>query len=394
MTDDPALPREFGDALAGVSRFEVVTHVADDLVRATQVAASRTPALAVIEVGGEGDRTRAACAELRAVCPEIAVAGAYRADDERGANFVDGVRAGVVDFLRRPLGSADLTQLFERVAGGGRGAASDLGTVTAFLSNKGGVGKSTLAVNTAVGLAKDEPGEVLLIDASLQMGVCAAMLDVTPESTLADAARQRGRLDATLLRQLTTPHESGVDLIAAPPSAVEAGDIDDELVAQILTIGRRSYRHVVVDTFPVLDGTVVSTLDAADLAYVVVENVVPTVRGASRLVSLLRDLGHPEERRRVVLNRFTKVEGHLGVRDVEDALDCDVDHVLPFDKRLITAANLGRPVGDRSLRISPFVRAFKAIVAEAQAVRPSSGGRRLQPERHGRAEPETAEAEA
>lgn len=380
MTDDSTLESELKDALAGVSRYDVVVHVADDLVRATQLAASRNPSVAIVDIEDDCSRLRSICPELRAVCPEISLVAAYSAESfspetwnhaSQGAVFVEGVRAGVVDFLRRPLSADDIKQLFDRTshAGTGQGRGSDLGTVTAFMSNKGGVGKSTLSVNTAVGLAKNSPGDVLLIDASLQMGVCAAMLDLKPKSTLADVARERSRLDTTLLRQLATPHESGLDLIAAPPSAIDAGDIDDELIAQILTAGRRTYRHVVVDTFPILDGTVISTLDAADLAFVVLENVVPTVLGAARLITLLDELSHPRSQRRVVVNRFTKVEGYPSLSDVEATLGCDVDHVLPYDKRLITAANLGRPIGDRLRGLSAFSRAFKEIVREIESVR-------------------------
>ena len=254
---------------------------------------------------------------------------------------------------------------------------SEPGTVVAFPSNKGGVGKSTLAVNSAVGLAQKSGKDVLLIDASLQMGICATMLGLQPTSTLVDVAVERDRLDATLLRQLATPHESGVDLIAAPPSAIDADAIDEELIAQILTTGRRTYRHVVVDTFPILDGTVISILDAADLTLVVLDNVVPTVLGASKLTALLDELGQSRQRRRVLLNRFTKVEGHVGVDDVEATLDADVDYVLPFDKKLMTAANLGRPIAQRRQRFSAFDRKIGQLVSEILAVRPSPGTTRL-----------------
>ncbi len=62
---------------------------------------------------------------------------------------------------------------------------SALGRVVTFISNKGGVGKSTLAVNAAVGLALRHPGRVLLVDGSIQMGVAAALLNVQPETTFA-----------------------------------------------------------------------------------------------------------------------------------------------------------------------------------------------------------------
>ena len=72
-----------------------------------------------------------------------------------------------------------------------------------FLSNKGGVGKSTLAVNVATALALKHPDDVLLIDTSLQIGSCAMLLDIKPTTSIVDAVRERDRLDETLLRHLT-----------------------------------------------------------------------------------------------------------------------------------------------------------------------------------------------
>ncbi len=63
-----------------------------------------------------------------------------------------------------------------------------LGRVVSFISNKGGVGKSTLATNAAVAIARRGKQSVLLIDGSIQMGVAAALLDLQPTATLTDLA--------------------------------------------------------------------------------------------------------------------------------------------------------------------------------------------------------------
>ena len=129
------------------------------------------------------------------------------------------------------------------------------------------------------------PERVLLVDASLQMGVCASLLDLTPTTSLSDVVREKDRLDETLIRQLAMPHSSGLHLLAAPADAVEAADIDDEVISRILTLARHTYDFVMVDTFPMLDRAIVAVLDLSDRAYVVLENVVPTVLGAVKLVA-------------------------------------------------------------------------------------------------------------
>jgi pilus assembly protein CpaE len=241
-----------------------------------------------------------------------------------------------------------------------------------FISNKGGVGKSTLAVNAAVGLALRHPNRVLLIDASLQLGVAASMLDLHPRVTLTDAATERSRLDETMIRQMITPHDSGLHLLAAPADAVEATAVDDEVISRVISLAKRVYDFIVVDTFPLFDRVVMAVLDLSDRAYIVLENVVPTIQGAAQLLQVLDNIGFPKERQRIVLNRMTSVAGGLSADDVATRLDSDIDHVLAYDKRIIAAANIGRPYVMYPHGVLGFFnqigRAFNALIREMEAL--------------------------
>src|SRR5262249_29585563 len=155
--------------------------------------------------------------------------------------IIELLRADVQDFLRRPLSATELRAVFDRLFARPAAAPSgDRGRVVSFVSNKGGVGKSTLAVNVACGLALRHPDEVLLIDTSLQIGTCAVMLDLKPSASIVDAVRERDRLDATLLRNLTLKHGTGLRLLAAPADALEASEVDDAALARVLNLARRS----------------------------------------------------------------------------------------------------------------------------------------------------------
>jgi pilus assembly protein CpaE len=246
--------------------------------------------------------------------------------------------------------------------------AARLGAVVSFISNKGGVGKSTLAVNTAVVLARKSPQRVLLIDASLQLGVAASMLDLTPAATLIDAVRERNRLDETFLRQLTVQHESGLHLLAAPNTAVEAAEVDDESISRVITLARRAYDFVIVDTFPLFDRVVVAVLDLSERAYIVTENVVPTLLGAAKLIELLAGLGFPIERQKLVLNRYASVSGGLKPLDVANRLNRPVDFVLPYDKRVVVAANTGRPYGASPSRYFGFGPPLVALAVDIETL--------------------------
>jgi pilus assembly protein CpaE len=253
-----------------------------------------------------------------------------------------------------------------RIARRSKPRAGRRGRIVSFVSNKGGVGKSTLALNAACGLAARHPEQVLLIDASLQLGVCASMLDLQPVSTITDAAHERDRLDETLIRQLATPHDSGLHLLAAPADPLEAAEVDDEVMSRILTLARRAYDYVIVDTFPMFDRVIVAVLDLSDRCYVVLENVVPTLLGGVKLIKLMDELGFPRERERVILNRSTNVLGSLKPGEVAQRLGREIDLVLPYEKKVIVAANMGRPYIQSAGRLFGYGRGLHRLVHEIE----------------------------
>ena len=348
-------------------------HVANDARQAIEAARSRRPHIALVEMGPDVGPLQAFAEEASVVSPETTVAAVFRPDGfgedvSESAVLIQAIRAGVKDFLRRPVSTAELAELLRRTRRAPSQIASRMGRVVSFVSNKGGVGKSTTAVNAACGLAVRHPDRVLLIDASLQMGVCASLLDLTPTTSLLDAVREVDRLDEILIRQLHVPHSSGLHLLAAPADAVEAAEIDDEVMSRVITLARRTYDFVIVDTFPMLDRAMVAVLDHSDRAYVVLENVVPTVLGGVKFLEVLRGLGVSPERQRVVLNRYTTLPGSVKPAEVANRLGHAVDHVIPFDKGIVIAANTGEPYVLRPSRFFGCGRQLRELVDEIDAM--------------------------
>lgn len=390
-----SLFEEVEQALPAGLKSSVVLHGAQDLTHAVDFARDLSPFATIIDYPGEFEAFRAAIQEVLSVAPQTIVAGAFHPNhlelttpDEL---FVSGVRAGAQDFLRRPVSASDLRQLLDRSRRADFTPRGTSGTTVSFLSNKGGVGKSTLAVNVATRLALQHPGEVLLIDASLQMGVCAPMLNLHPETTLLDAIRERQRLDSTLIRQLATPHTCGLDLLAAPPDAIAATEIDEQLMTRVLNLARRTYRYVVIDTFPMFDRIVMSILDATDLAFIVLDNVVPTVLSIRQLLELLDELGHPHQQQRIAVNRMTSVAGHPTRLDMEATIDRPIDYVFPYHKRALTSANLGQPFALSRSWWSPLEKNLRAIVRDIEQHRRDpigeNGAVEAAGERNGRPKP-------
>lgn len=371
---DERLHDELRSALATMGERAPVATYVYEARPGIEMARDRSPSLILIEFPRDHSQLRGLTSELAAAAPAAKIAAAYGTDGAGASNgqvdgtaFIEGLRCGVGDFMRRPLSTIDLAQWINRMTGASSAAQRRWGTVVSFVSNKGGVGKSTLSINTAVGVAQRWPARTLLIDASLQLGVAAATLDLDSTSTIADAARERERLDETMLRDMVAVHDSGLHVLVAPRDAVEATHVDEAAVSRIVNIARRAYDFVIVDTFPMIDGVVVAVLDLSDHIYIVLENVVPTLLGGAKLLQLFNGLGFPPEKASVILNRFTNVPGSISVADTEQRLGRGVAFVLPFDPKVVTAANLGRPIA-MSGNWFGFAPKLKAVVDDVASI--------------------------
>jgi len=348
---DAGLREEIAQALPGATSARVAIHHAKDFREGLELARFREPDVVCADLGSHAATVRAIAGELADAAPAAFVAAVYDRDqfasgDEESTFLIESLRGRVHDLLRRPVGSSDLREILERpeTERRGPGGRAQSGWVVGFVSNKGGVGKSTLATNVACHLARRHPDAVLLIDASLQLGVCRTLLDLAPPATIVDAVRERDRLDGALLERLAVRHACGLRLLAAPQDAMEASEVDDESLVRILNLARRRFRFTIVDTFPLLDATVMTILDALDWSYVVLQGTVPDVIGTAHFLGVLDRLGVTGPRRRVVLNRnYPNHPGRLATADVEERLGEPVAHVLPYRRGLLVAQSAGEP---------------------------------------------------
>ena len=372
-TDD-GLDDEIRQAVGKLSQFRPVLHFTSELRDTVAAANDFQPAVVMLEIGEDFETLRALVDEAIAAVPEASIIGVYNADRLPGSmnestTMMRALRLGVEDFVRRPVASSDLAQVLQQRLSPRRKQHSALGRMISFISNKGGVGKSTSAVNVAVELATRHPDRVALIDGSLQMGVCATQLNLRPSMTVVDAWQQRERLDEQLLAQLMTIHESGLHLLAAPLNAIDAAEIDDAFISRVLLLARRTYDFVIIDTFPLFDRTIMAILDLSDQAVIVVENVVPTLQTVRGFFDLLDDVEFPTTRQRVLMNRYSTRAGGPSKEEVARYLGREADYVIPYDRKIILAANTGKPfiTSSISMRWNKAASAIRELVDDIEA---------------------------
>jgi Flp pilus assembly CpaE family ATPase len=132
-------------------------------------------------------------------------------------------------------------------------------------------------------------------------------------------------------------------------------------------------------------------LDLSDRAYVITQNTVPNVVGAARLLPVMEHLGFPRDRTRIVLNNnFERISGGLTPEDAAARMDRDIDFVLPYQKRLVTALNTGRPYVLHATGLFGFAKTIRKLVDELETVGASDDTAPVREERQGGTQPSPA----
>ena len=222
-------------------------------------------------------------------------------------------------------------------------ATGPVGQLVTVFSPKGGVGKTTLAVNLGIALADRGSKSVCVVDLDLGFGDIAITLQLIPARTMADAVHFESGLDFSVLEPLLTPHGSGISALVAPVQPDAKDSIPASLVGRILSMLKANFDFVVVDTAPTFDEFVLSAFDETDELLLVTTLDVPTLKNVKIAVETLDLLNFPKSRRHLVLNRADDKVG-LSAEEVESTLGMKIEVAIPTSSQVANATNSGEPI--------------------------------------------------
>src|SRR5919112_2363070 len=229
--------------------------------------------------------------------------------EKEGEQKVRGLRAGADDYLFKPFHQAELLarmrgllSRFDAASGTGSRGRPPLGKMIAFYGAKGGVGATTIAINTAIALHTEEDRKVCLVDGDLQFGDHRVFLDLGPDrKSIADAV-QAPTVDADLLQSILVKHDSGVDLLLAPATPEEGDLVREDRLAEVLQLLRTMYDYVLVDVDKRLGDLTLSVLDHADELHVVMTADLSCLKNVRLVLEALDRIGYDRSKLRLVLN--------------------------------------------------------------------------------------------
>jgi pilus assembly protein CpaE len=261
---------------------------------------------------------------------------------------VRGLRAGADDYLIKPFHTAELLARIKSLLA--RFAPSEalvgrppLGRVHVYYGAKGGVGTTTISINAAIALHRELGRKVALVDGNLQFGDHRVFLDLgLDRKSIVDVVTAPS-IDIDLIQQVLVRHDSGVDLLLAPPSPETAELVTQEHMPIILDQLRTAYDYILIDIDKKLDEINLRILDLADTIFVVMTADLSCLKNVRLVLETISNLGYEHDKVRLVLNRSNAFTG-INVKNAEGALKRTIDHQVVNEYRgAISALNSGAP---------------------------------------------------
>lgn len=226
------------------------------------------------------------------------------------------VQLQVADFLVKPLTTADLVRSCVRALEGPGREENTESQIYTFMPAAGGVGTTTLTLQTAFQLhhSVTRGSSTCVVDLNFQQGSCAEYLDLEPRFDINEIENQPERLDRQLLDVMLSKHASGLCVLAAPARPAEMRTFNADVVVRMLDLVSAYFDNVVIDMprtwFPWTE----TVLLGSNKLYIVAEMTVPCLRHTQRLIQAVYETVGKEVKPNVIVNRFEQRLFESGIK--------------------------------------------------------------------------------
>ena len=248
--------------------------------------------------------------------------------------------AGVAEYFFKPLVADVVTRTCDSILNGTTTQlTSRTGKLVFVLGVRGGVGATTIAVNTAWQLAETRQRWVMLLDLDLQGGDSALQLDAVPSHALREAVEHPERVDKLFLERAVISVDQRIDLLASLEPLGEPIVFNKAAVLALLISLLQRYRFVFVDLPASAAAQLMQVLDIPSMCVLVSDGTLASARDTARWIAWM-GANTPERTVLHILNQHGAPDA-LPDPEFAHAVGRAPDITVPYDKEIAAASILG-----------------------------------------------------
>lgn len=318
-----------------------------DLSEIFNALSSMQKSVFIVDISRDTKKYLDFISEVSSACPMCKIIAV--SDSPSVELIVKVMRAGAKDFLSAPVIKTEFFEILNKIynkLSDGSDNDSKSRVITVF-SNKGGIGKTSIASNLALELAKITKENVALVDLNFQFGDITTFLDLKPSFNISYVLENLEKMNSDLLlNTLERYKNTSLYVLADPPVFKQAENITKSQISKLIQLLKNTFSYIVIDAESGFDGKTVTALDNSDLIFLVTIVNLPALRNCQRILDLFEKLGYDFDKTQIVVNRYMEND-EITVEDVEKVLNKNVYWKIPNNYfTLMSAINKGVSVAE------------------------------------------------
>ncbi len=288
------------------------------------------------------------------------------ASDYSTDSMVKFLRLGIVDFLQKPILKNKLEQAIIKCNEKKGSIEQDSSRIITIYSNKGGIGKTTIATNLALELTKITRSKVALIDLNLQLGDISTFLNLSPSFDVAYVIKNLiDKKEEVLLNAFEKYKETDLYILSDPAYIEHAEAITSQQIDSLFKKLKKIFSYIIVDVSSSIDANSLKILDKSD--YILFTSIVniPAIRNAQRCLNLFKSRRYDKNKVKIIINRYIEND-EITSYDIETALGEKIFWKIPnnfftimesinkglFVSEVNSSSNIANSFKDLAIKIS------------------------------------------
>lgn len=274
------------------------------------------------------------------------------------------IGAGAADYLVKPLAAEALLGSIEhaKLPPAPEPVEVHEGRLMFVIGARGGVGASTVALNSAWVMAHELEQRVALVDLDLQFGTLALGLDLEPGSGLREALERPDRVDELFIERALARQSERLFVLGSEDPLDKPAVFPTQGLVHLLEdlVGR--FDRIVVDLPRALTVQCADVLSSAHDIILVSDLSLVGLRDAVRLKRLIAGVA-PGAKVTIVASRAGRAD-QLSLADFERGLETKIEHTVFFEEKIAgKSANVGQPIVKIARRSRPATAIHRLCVA-------------------------------
>lgn len=259
--------------------------------------------------------------------------------------IIKALRLGAKEFLPKPILKDDLIRVLTMLNSVSAENDFSQSKIISVYSNKGGIGKTTIAVNLAAELARVTKDKVALIDLNLQLGDISTFLNLNPPFDVNYVMRKLvDKSEDILIKGFEKYKDTSLYILADPSYIEQSESITPAMVTTLFAALKKVFSYIVIDMSSSIDSISLKILDSSDwILFTTIVNI-PAIRNAQRCLNLFRSRKYPKDKVKIIINRYMDND-EINLEDIENTLGETIYWKIPNNYfTIMEAINKGETI--------------------------------------------------